>query len=249
MKILMKEINVRSVLSKTGIPGSQYCINPYIGCTHGCRYCYATFMKRFTGHIEPWGRFVDVKMNAPEVLMKQLKRAEKGGIIVSSVTDPYQPVEAHYLITRQCLETLRFFHFPVAILTKSPLVLRDMDIISKLENIEVGITITTDNDSIRRLFEPNAPPIDSRIEALKKLHRAGIPTYVFIGPTLPMDPEKLAKKIQPYVDHVLIDRMNYEGRIRWFYQKHHLQQWLDEEFVTAIINSLRENIDNETKVC
>jgi DNA repair photolyase len=149
-------------------------------------------MKRFTGHIEPWGRFVDVKMNAPELLMKQLKRAEKGNIIVSSVTDPYQPVEAQYLITRKCLETLRYFHFPVAILTKSPLVLRDLDIISKLDNVEVGITITTDNDRIRRLFEPNAPPIDSRIEALKKLHRAGIPTYAFIGPTLPMSPEKLA---------------------------------------------------------
>ncbi|MBI5181776.1 MAG: radical SAM protein, partial [Nitrospirae bacterium] len=94
MGLIIKEIKVKSLLSKSGIPGADYCINPYVGCFHCCRYCYATFMKRFTGHAEPWGSFVDVKINAPEVLEKQLKRAEKGNVIISSVTDAYQPKEA-----------------------------------------------------------------------------------------------------------------------------------------------------------
>ena len=86
MEPKIQEINVRTALTKTGIPGRKYCINPYVGCAHACIYCYATFMKRFTGHIEPWGSFVDIKLNAPEVLRKQLRRAERGDIIISSVS-------------------------------------------------------------------------------------------------------------------------------------------------------------------
>src|SRR4030066_2259053 len=170
----VREIFSKTILTKTAISSFDYCINPYVGCGHGCRYCYATFMKRFTGHLEPWGSFVDVKINAPEVLRRELKRAEKGGIILSSVTDPYQPIEAKYMITRKCLEVLALFQFPVDILTKSPLVLRDIDIISRLNDAEAGITITTDNDDVRKIFEPHAPSISSRIEALKNLHKAGV---------------------------------------------------------------------------
>ncbi|MCK5427750.1 MAG: radical SAM protein, partial [Thermodesulfovibrionia bacterium] len=171
MKLLQEEIKVRTALSKTGIPGRKYCINPYVGCEHACTYCYATYMKRFTGHTEPWGRFVDIKINTPEVLRRQLKRAEKGTIILSSVTDPYQPLEKKYMITRKCLEILELFQFPVDILTKSPLVLRDIDIILKLKNVNVGLTITSDDEKARTVFEPQATPIQTRIEALKKLHK------------------------------------------------------------------------------
>jgi DNA repair photolyase len=146
-------------------------------------------MKRFTLHAEPWGRFVDIKINASDTLRKQVKRVPRGKIMISSVTDPYQPVEKRFLITRQCLEVLLEHQFPLDILTKSPLVLRDIDILKKFTSLEVGITITTDDEGIRKIFEPNAPPISARLNALKRLHNEGIKTYAFIGPVLPMNPE------------------------------------------------------------
>src|SRR5512139_2591112 len=108
MNFVMKvrEIFSKAILTKTAISSYDYCINPYVGCGHGCRYCYASFMKRFTGHREPWGDFVDVKINAPQVLKKQLRRAKRGSVLVGSVTDPYQPVEKKYGLTRGCLEAL-----------------------------------------------------------------------------------------------------------------------------------------------
>jgi DNA repair photolyase len=242
MRPVIQEVTVRSVLSKSGIPGMKYCVNPYVGCAHACRYCYATFMKRFTGHLEPWGSFVDVKINAPEVLRRQLKRAERGTVMVSSVTDAYQPVEARYGLTRKCLEVLSLYKFPVSILTKSPLVIRDIDIISKLDEADVGLTITTDDDKTRKLFEPSAPPVAARIDALKKLHKAGINTYVFIGPLLPMDPESLAKQIGPYTDSILIDSMNYVSKTERLYKKHGLEKWLDTDYVKDIISRLRKHL-------
>lgn len=152
MSFRIKEIEAKSILTKSGIPGVDYCINPYVGCFHACKYCYATFMKRFTGHTEAWGSFVDVKVNAPDVLQKQLKNKVKGRVMVSSVTDAYQPIEAKYKLTRKCLEILLQNQFPVDILTKSPLVLRDLDLIKKFKDIEVGVTITTNDDKIRKVF-------------------------------------------------------------------------------------------------
>jgi DNA repair photolyase len=242
MKPQTNEITVRSILTKSGIPGMKYCVNPYVGCAHACLYCYATFMKRFTGHHEPWGSFVDVKINAPEVLRRQLKRAERGTVMVSSVTDAYQAVEARYKLTRKCLEVLSLFKFPVSILTKSPLVTRDMDIISKMDEVEVGLTITTDDDRTRKIFEPSAPPVAARIDALKKLHQAGINTYVFIGPLLPMDPESLAKQISPYAGSILIDRMNYVSKTERVYKNNRLEKWLDADFIDDIISRLKKNL-------
>lgn len=239
MKTDICEISARTILSKSGIPGMKYCVNPYVGCTHACRYCYATFMKRFTGHTEPWGSFVDIKVNAPELLRKQLKRAARGTVMMSSVTDPYQPVEARYQLARKCLEALALYQFPVGILTKSPLVTRDLDIISGLHDAEVGLTVTTDSEQIRKIFEPGAPPVSARIEALKKLHKAGIDTYVFIGPLLPMDPLALARKIKPHVNRVIIDRMNYTDKTRWIYRKNKMEQWLDDGFVDDVITELK----------
>jgi DNA repair photolyase len=250
MKPEIHEINARTILSKSGIPGMDYCINPYVGCVHACKYCYATFMKRFTGHIEPWGSFADVKINAPEILRRQLKRAKRGKVMLSSVTDPYQPVEAKYRIARKCLEVLALYQFPVDILTKSPLVVRDIDIISDLKDAEVGLTITTDDDRIRKIFEPAAPSIPARIEALKKLHKAGIHTYVFIGPILPMNPESLARQIKPYVSRILIDRMNYANKTKVLYKKHKIEKWLDEEFTEKVISRLTKSFkDKDVELC
>ena len=250
MKPEVNEINARTILSKSGIPGMDYCINPYVGCAHACKYCYATFMKRFTGHMEPWGSFLDVKINASEILRRQLKRAKRGNVMLSSVTDPYQPVEAKYRLTRKCIEVLALYQLPLNILTKSPLVLRDIDIISELKDAEVGLTITTDDDGIRKIFEPAAPSIPARIETLKKLHKAGINTYVFIGPILPMNPESLAGQIKPYVSRILIDRMNYTNKTKGLYKKHKIEKWLDEEFTEKVISRLIKSFKGkDIEVC
>ncbi len=246
MQLKIKEIQVKSILSKSGIPGIDYCINPYVGCSHGCKYCYATFMKKYTGHTEVWGSFVDVKINAPKILQGQIRRIQQGTIIMSSVTDAYQPVEERYKITRQCLEVLLPYHLPVDILTKSPLVLRDIDLIKNFKDIEVGITITTDNEEIRKAFEPHAPSIASRIQAIKTLHRNGIKTYAFIGPLLPMNPETLAKEIHPYADAILIDRMNYISKTAGIYKKMGLSEWLDTRFIEGIICRLKKGFAKQT---
>jgi DNA repair photolyase len=198
-------------------------------------------MKRFSGHLEQWGSFVDIKINASEVLRRQLRRAEQGNIMISSVTDPYQPIEAKYKITRKCLEVLSMYRFPVDILTKSPLVIRDIDIILKLEDVEVGLTITTDNDKVRRIFEPCAPPVQVRIDTLKKLHNAGINTYVFIGPLLPMNPESLIKQIKPYTNSIIIDRMNYRTKTEWLYRRYNIEKWLDGKFLDQIVSKLKKS--------
>ena len=239
MSLIIREIKAKSILTKSGIPGVDYCINPYVGCSHGCRYCYATFMKKYTGHTEPWGSFVDVKINATEILQKQLKRAKRGRVMISSVTDAYQPIESKYKLTRQCLEALLQCQFPVDILTKSPLVLRDMDIIKKFKDIAVGITITTNDEEISRVFEPNAPSIMARMRALKTLHDNRINTYAFIGPVLPMNPEALSEKINPHVDSIIIDRMNYTSKTLKIYQRMNLNEWLEKDFIDDIIQRLK----------
>lgn len=243
--VAIKEIEVKSILSKSGIPGIDYCINPYIGCAHGCNYCYATFMRKYTGHDERWGTFVDVKINAPEVLRRQLKGAKKGTVIISSVTDPYQPVEARYKITRQCLEVLLEYQFSVDILSKSSFVLGDIDLIKKFKDIEVGVTITTDDDTIKTLFEPEAPPIEARIDTLKMLYRNGIRTYAFIGPLLPMNPEALSERIRPHVHSVLIDKMNYISKSIKIYNGMNLTQWLDRGFINDIILRLKKGLSGK----
>jgi len=245
MSLIIREIKAKSILTKSGIPDVDYCINPYVGCSHGCRYCYATFMKRYSGHTEEWGSFVDVKINAPEILQKQLKRAKRGRVLISSVTDAYQPIESKYKLTRQCLEILLQSQFPVDILTKSPLVLRDTDLIKKFKDIEVGITITTNDEKMQKIFEPNAPSIMARIRTLKALHDKGINTYAFIGPVLPMNPEALSEKIRPYVDSIIIDRMNYTSKTLKIYQRMNLTQWLDKDFIDDIIQRLKNGFSGK----
>jgi DNA repair photolyase len=244
------EVRAKTVLSKSGIPGADYCINPYIGCAHRCVYCYATFMKKYSGHTEEWGTFADAKVNAPEVLDRQLKRSRKGSVILSSVTDPYQPAEAEYHLTRRCLQILSRYQWPVDVLTKSPLVLRDIDVLAGFDEVEVGLTVTTGDERMRRIFEPGAPPIADRIEALRKLRGRGIRTYAFIGPLLPMDPDRLARELVPAVSHVFIDRMNYLSKTRALFEKLGLSRWLDRSFTQGIIERLRSVFDGKAEaVC
>ena len=178
-------------------------------------------MKRFTGHKEPWGEFVDVKINASDLLRQEIKRKKKGRVWISGVCDPYQPLEAKYELTRKCLGILIENNWPVTVQTRSPLVLRDIDLLRVANDIEVGMTITTADDGTRQLFEPHAPPIKDRIKALDELHGAGIRTFAMIAPMLPKA-EGLAVQLRGKVDYVLIDRMNYHYG-DWVYTKHNLE--------------------------
>jgi DNA repair photolyase len=223
------EIQAKSILNKSKI--FDYCVNPYTGCQVNCRYCYARlFMRRYSGHSEPWGAFVDVKINAPELLKKQTARAKKGTVWVSSVCDPYQPLESTYRLTRQCLVVLAEKQFPVSIQTKSVLLLRDLDVFEKFERIEAGMTITTDDEKIARVFEPGASSVRERIGALEKIHSQGVRTFVFIGPLLPGNPEKLVAALEGKVDKILIDRMNYMDTIKGFYLKLGLAAAMTDRF-------------------
>lgn len=182
----VNEVKCRSILNRSGIPGTDYGINPYIGCAHKCQYCYAVFMKKFTGHTEPWGDFVDAKVNAPEVLSRQLKRLKRSQeILFGTVCDAYQPLEKKLRITRKCLQALLPYDHSVSILTKSPLVTRDIDILTQLSSIEVGFTITTLTPKVLRVYEPGALPPTERFRAMKMLAKHGIRTWVFVAPVLP----------------------------------------------------------------
>ncbi len=234
MTLIVKEIQAKTILSKSKI--HPYTINPYTGCQHGCTYCYARFMKRVTGHKEPWGEFVDVKINAPELLRNEIKKKKRARVWVSGVCDPYQPLEANYRLTGQCLEILAGNNWPVIIQTRSPLVLRDLDILKEFRDIEVGLSVTTADEEIRKLFEPNAPPIPERIRALDALHKAGIRTYAMIAPVLP-GAEGLVELLRGKIDYVIIDRMHYHYA-DWVYRKYGLDEYLREEFFSRIRDGL-----------
>jgi len=186
MVMVINKVKCRSILNKSGIPGIDYAINPYVGCGHKCQYCYAVFMKRFSGHTEPWGDFIDVKTNAPEILERQLERLKKKShISFSTVCDAYQPIEVKYRITQKCLEILAHYRHSVSILTKSPLVLRDADLLRQFGDVEVGFTVTTFNKKVRRIFEPGSSSPEKRFAAIRILSKKSIPTWVFVAPTLP----------------------------------------------------------------
>ncbi len=245
MQVTVREILVRGILSRSKV--FDYVVNPYVGCQHGCTYCYARFMKRFTGHGEPWGEFVDVKINAPDLLRRQITRARPGRVWVSGVCDPYQPLERKYQLTRRCLEILTRQRWEITVQTKSPLVLRDLDLLREAAGAEVGLTITTADEHIRRLFEPQAPPIEERIRALGELHSAGIRTFAMVAPLLP-GAEDLATRLNGIVDYVLVDRMNYHYADR-VYKRSGLQSARSDGFFFSRAQQLAHEFARQGTEC
>jgi DNA repair photolyase len=233
--MVIREITCKSILTKSGIPAVDYAVNPYVGCEHGCVYCYAVFMKRFTGHQEEWGEFVDVRVNAPQVLACQLKRSQPGSVTLGTVTDAYQPLEGRCELARGCLQALVPYEtFPTTVLTKSELVLRDLDVLREMRDVEVAFTITTLDEGVRRVLEPRASPIQQRLKALSILHQAGIRTWVFFGPALPVFSDRpdavnrlFALCADVGVSRILVDTINLKGhswkRLRLALQEHYPQ--------------------------
>jgi DNA repair photolyase len=235
------EIQVKTALVRSRIPGVEYVINPYLGCAHGCRYCYAVFMGKYSRHHGQarWGSFVEVKANLLEVLRAELRRkGQPAKALLSSVCDPYQSVEGRYRLTRGCLELLREFGWGMEILTKSPLVARDLDLLTGLPEVAVGFSIGTDREEVRRVLEPRAPTLTARVEALKTLAQAGVPTWVFIAPMLPLNPERLMAMIAPHTRRLMTDRLNYAGQVRLLFHRHGWDYALTEEYAKATAAAL-----------
>jgi DNA repair photolyase len=179
-RVSAREVRCSSVLHKLNYGSStEYTANFYRGCAHGCVYCYAPSLV----HDERrWGDYVDVKVNAPAVLDRELRDLQKDIIFISSASDPYQPAEAKYKITRNALKVIRKHDFPILLLTRSPLVLRDLDILTALPWVRVGFSISTASD---HFYEPGVPSLEMRLEALRKLNAAGIKTWVSLAPIIP----------------------------------------------------------------
>ena len=205
---MIKETKVKTALSPSQLPRLDYALNPYRGCAHACVYCYAPSVIRWDKG--KWGELVEVKVNLPRVLSKELRAKKKGVVGLGTVTDPYQPAEKKYEITRRCLELLRMHDFPLCIQTKSSLVLRDIDLLKEFSNIEVGITLTVLDDRAREKMEPGASSVKERLRALEELGKSGINTWVFMGPAMPYvtEVEALVEAIAGVKPrYVLVDKL------------------------------------------
>lgn len=207
MKI--KEINVHDYLTKSNLPSSDYVINPYVGCSHGCRYCYASFMKRFTGHEEIWGEFVDIKKCDKKI---NLNKISKKNVFLSSVTDCYNEVEEKYHITRSILEQLIDSDCYLSISTKSKLILRDIDLLKQIQNLTVSMSINTLDEKFKNDMD-NASSIKDRLETLQKLHENGIYTVLFMSPIFPYITEwkKIIEISKKYIDEYWFENLNLRG--------------------------------------
>lgn len=205
-------VDVKTVLTKSNLPIAGYSINPYVGCTHACRYCYACFMKRFTGHSEPWGSFLDVKYWEP---IKNPRRFDGQTMIIGSVTDAYNPEEEKYRRTRAFLEQMQGAKINLIITTKSDLVLRDLDLIKTFPSPLISWSINTLDESFKDDMD-NAVSIGRRIEAMKKCHEEGVRTTCFISPIFPgiTDVFAIMDKIKDFCDYIWLENLNLRGNFK-----------------------------------
>lgn len=216
-------ISAKSILTKSNLPVSDYSANPYTGCSHACKYCYASFMKRFTNHHEEWGSFVDVK-TWPEI--KHPEKYAGKEIFLSSVTDPYQPIESTHRRTRLLLEQLQGSGARLSIATKSDLVLRDIDLIKTFPNSRVSFSINTLDEKFRSEMD-NAVSIERRLDAMKAFHDAGIRTTCFISPIFPgiTDVPAIIERSMNICNLVWLENLNLRGDYRkrildWVHENH-----------------------------
>ena len=207
--ILVGEKDVKSVMTKSNLPVGGYSVNPYVGCTHACKYCYASFMKRFTGHTEPWGTFLDVK-RWPEI--KNPKKYAGQRIVIGSVTDGYNPQEERFGNTRKLLEQLRGSDAEILICTKSDLVVRDLDILKEMGKITVSWSINTLDENFKNDMD-SAVSIERRIAAMKKVYDAGIRTVCFVSPVFPgiTDFEAIFERVKNQCDLFWLENLNLRG--------------------------------------
>jgi len=233
---MYKRIKVKRALSKSSLPDLDYALNPYIGCFHACSYCYARgYVGRYVDAGRSWGEIVYIKENLVDVLRVEVKKFRAGVVGVSTITDPYQPIEAELGIVREVIKVLLNSGFSVSIQTKSDLVLRDIDILKRfIGRVDVGFTITSLNDDLIRYVEPRAPLPSLRVKALRRLSGEGIETWIFYGPVIPgfNDDEETVRSIL---------RLGRETNSKVLIDKIHLRNWIMEPLRHALENVFGRN--------
>jgi len=221
--VKVKEIQVNDLITASKLPAADFVINPYVGCTNACRYCYASFMKRFTNHPEPWGEFIDVKICDKPLNTKKLIGKS---VFLASVTDPYNDFEKEYKQTRKVLEQLVGVNCVLSISTKNELILRDIDLLKQMKNLVVSFSINTTNEDFRADMDKGSP-IHRRFAALKTLHENGIKTAAFISPLFPEITEwkDIVTRSKDFIDEYWFENLNLRGSykhtiLEYIKQKH-----------------------------
>lgn len=207
--ILIRDVDTKNIMTKSSLPVGGYSVNPYVGCTHGCKYCYASFMKRFSGHTEPWGTFLDVK-HWPEIKNPWKYRGQR--VVIGSVTDGYLPQEEQFQNTRRLLEQLKDSGSEILICTKSDLVVRDIDLLKELGKVTVSWSINTLDEDFRADMD-KAVSVARRLRAMKQVYDAGIRTVCFIAPVFPgiTDFEAIFHRVKDQCDLVWLENLNLRG--------------------------------------
>ena len=211
-KEIIREIEVQSVMTKSSLPVGGFSVNPYVGCPHACKYCYASFMKRFTGHTEPWGTFLDVKHWKP---IANPHKYDGQRIVIGSVTDGYNPYEEEFCRTRRLLEELKGTNAEIMICTKSDLVLRDLDLLKKFPKVTVSWSINTLDEQFRKDMD-RAVSIERRIAAMRKVYEAGIRTVCFVSPIFPgiTDVKAIIERVRDFADLIWLENLNLRGQFK-----------------------------------
>ena len=210
--ILIKDVDTKNIMTKSSLPVGGYSVNPYVGCTHACKYCYATFMKRFTGHTEPWGTFLDVK-HWGEIKNPQKYKGQR--VVIGSVTDGYNPQEEQFRRTRQLLEQLQHSGAEIMICTKSDLVLRDLDLLKTMPNVTVSWSINTLDEGFQSDMD-KAVSINRRLAAMKTVYDAGLRTVCFVSPIFPgiTDVEAIIDRAKDQCDLIWLENLNLRGSFK-----------------------------------
>ena len=208
----IRSIDVRSVMTKSSLPVGGYSVNPYVGCPHACKYCYASFMKRFTGHTEPWGSFLDVKHWPP---IGNPHRYDGERIVIGSVTDGYNPYEERFRRTRRLLEELQGSRAELMICTKSDLVLRDLDLLRTFPRVTVSWSVNTLDEAFRADMD-QAVSIERRLTAMQRVYEAGIRTVCFVSPIFPgiTDLRAIIERVRNFTDLIWLENLNLRGAFK-----------------------------------
>ncbi len=212
----VKEVEARSILTpqKVGSLSGAYdfSLNPYAGCAFGCSYCYVPKFPNARHEYMEWGRWVEVKVNAPELIARDRLKVFGSNIFFSSATDPYQYLELKYRLSRRCLqELLRYQPAKITMHTRSHLMLQDLHLLKAFgDTLQVGVSFTTDDDKVRAQFEPGAPSIRRRLQLIRTLREAGIEVYVSLSPLLPCNPGRVISLLKPFVNRVWVDEMRWQ---------------------------------------
>ena len=249
--VTIRDIDVKSVFTKSNLPVCDYSVNPYVGCTHACKYCYASFMKRFTNHSEPWGGFLDVK-HWPAIADPH--RYDGKELFIGSVTDPYNPQEEEYRRTRSLLEQLKGSGVKITIQTKSDLVLRDIDLIKSFPDARVGFSINTLDEGFKDDMD-KAASIGRRLEAMRRFHEAGVRTTCFISPIFPgiTDVTAIIDRVKDRCNLVWLENLNLRGSYKgvimdYIRQRHPELLPLYEQVYSKGRRDYWEQLDDDVRV-